>query len=315
MYKYLATIIFIALISACNTQAYTELPSTTLVSSSAVISPTTTIRTAATYSPTLRTLPTITPTFTPQPTLTTGEQDIHVRELLKTNAGCQLPCWWGISPGKTSWKDAEHFLRYLGATIGQTELETGATLHWAKLQGNSSYISPGFIEGEVQEGIVDTIFVGGNHSGTQNQSDFESMWESYSPKQIVTKYGVPSRVLLDTTGETGLSPTGANGYTIWIIYDQLGFMIRFVGFVADLPVYHFCPELQKGADDISHINLTLQYPDNPLPLEWDDAILSTQPSRAKSIQEAAGISVDEFYRLFTQTDEPACFDSPHDIWR
>jgi hypothetical protein len=253
-------------------------------------------------------------TLTPLPTLTTEEQDIYVRELLKTNADCQLPCWWRITPGKTSWNDTEDFLRYLGATIGQTELESGVILHWAMLQDNLSYIDQGFLEREVHAGKVDTIFVGGNHSGTQNQSNFEAMWESYSPRQIMTKYGAPSRVLLSAPGGTGLGDTGNNGYIMWIFYDYSGFMIRYDGIVADLPVYHFCPELKKGADDIYRIDITLQYPDHPLSLEWDDAILSTQPSRAKSIQDAAGISIDEFYRLFTQNDEPACFDTPHDIW-
>jgi hypothetical protein len=290
MSKYLIIVMIMAFLSACNSQAPTEPLSTTLGPPSATFLPTN------------------------MPTLTTGEQDIYVRELLKTNAGCQLPCWWGITPGKTSWNDTEDFLRYLAATIGQTKLETGVKLHWAILQDNLSYIDQGFLEREVREGIMETFFVGGNHSSTQNQMDFESMWESYSPKQVLRTYGVPSRVLLSAPGGTGLGDTGNNGYILWIFYDHLGFLIRYGGTVADLPVYHFCPELQKGANDIYRINFTLQYPDHPLPLEWDDAILTTQPSRAKSIQDAAGISIDEFYRLFTQNEEPACFDTPHDIW-
>lgn len=30
--------------------------------------------------------------------------------MLEKNGGCELPCWWGITPGKTSWQDAAHFL-------------------------------------------------------------------------------------------------------------------------------------------------------------------------------------------------------------
>jgi hypothetical protein len=30
--------------------------------------------------------------------------------LLKNNAGYRLPCWWGITPGKTTWKKAQNFL-------------------------------------------------------------------------------------------------------------------------------------------------------------------------------------------------------------
>ncbi len=35
-------------------------------------------------------------------TLPTGEAQKMVQELLENNAGCRLPCWWGIVPGKTT---------------------------------------------------------------------------------------------------------------------------------------------------------------------------------------------------------------------
>ena len=254
------------------------------------------------------------PIFTPLPTLTTGEQDNYVRSLLKDNPRCQLPCWWSISPGKTSWDETEGFLNFLGVTVGQTELESGVNHHWTLFKEELSELNLSFIEEDAPNGIVDTILVGSNFSGRQDQQDFESMWESYSPREVMRIYGVPSRVLLSTTGIIGLGDSGKHGYIVWIFYDQLGFMIRYDGTVADLPTYHFCLELKEGAEDINRIDLMLQNPSNPLPLERDDNILTTDPSRAMSIQDAAGISVEEFYRLFTQDDKPACFDTPHDIW-
>ena len=35
------------------------------------------------------------------------EMQAYVREMLQTNGGCELPCWWGIIPGKTSWKEMQ----------------------------------------------------------------------------------------------------------------------------------------------------------------------------------------------------------------
>ena len=247
-------------------------------------------------------------------TLTATEQENYVSELLKTNAGCKLPCWWGITPGETSWEDAEHFLIYLGATIGRTDIPSGMILHWAKFSDSLSDIETSFFEQEIRVGIIDSISAIGNYGSTQNQRDFESLWESYSPKEVIKAYGVPSRVLLSATGVTGVGDTGNNGYILWIFYDHLGFLIRYGGIVPDLPIYHFCPELQVGADDIYRIDFYLQHPDNSLPLESHDTILTTSPSRAMSIQDAAGMSTEEFYRLFIQGEEPTCFDTPHDIW-
>lgn len=255
---------------------------------------------------------------TPQPTLTRIEQESYIKELLKTNGGCNLPCWWGIKPGETSWREAELFLRYLGTTIKETKLESGAPYYGALLNPKIPEFSLGFVVHERQEGILDTIFVGGNHGSTQNQRDFEAFWEPYSPKEIVRKYKIPSRVLLRASGAGGPGNFGSKGYILWIFYDELGFVIRYDGKVADLPVYHICPELKVGADDIDRIGMTLQYPDNPLPLEWGDGILTISLSPGLPpilpIQEAARISLENFYKLLAQNDEPACFDTPQDIW-
>jgi hypothetical protein len=35
-------------------------------------------------------------------------------DLYLNNGGCQLPCWWGITPGETSWQEAREKLSPLG---------------------------------------------------------------------------------------------------------------------------------------------------------------------------------------------------------
>jgi hypothetical protein len=254
---------------------------------------------------------------TAQPTLTWIEQESYIKELLKTNAGCDLPCWWGIKPGETSWGEAELFLHYLGVTTKEIKLESGAPYYGA-LHPRLSEFSLGFIMDEEQAGIVNIVFIGGNHGSTQNQRDFETFWESYSPKKVIGKYKIPSRVLLRVPGAGGPGNSGIKGYILWIFYDELGFMIRYDGKVADLPVYHICPELKAGVDDIDRISMTLQHPDHPLPLEWDDSILTIGLSPGLPpilpIQDATGISLENFYKLFAQDDKPACFDTPQEIW-
>ena len=43
------------------------------------------------------------------PTPPGNEPIEQVLWLLETNNGCQLPCWWGITPGQTTWESAERF--------------------------------------------------------------------------------------------------------------------------------------------------------------------------------------------------------------
>ena len=55
------------------------------------------------------------------PTTPPDKAYVQLQDILKSNAGCRLPCWWGITPGKTSWKDASHFLDAF-TTIDQDEM-------------------------------------------------------------------------------------------------------------------------------------------------------------------------------------------------
>lgn len=49
-------------------------------------------------------------TWSPLPTLSTEEAARQIDKLMKTNGNCELPCWWGIQPGKTTWQDARTVL-------------------------------------------------------------------------------------------------------------------------------------------------------------------------------------------------------------
>lgn len=53
-----------------------------------------------------------TPTGQPPllPTYDLADGDRVIPDLMATNGGCKLPCWWGIMPGTTRWSDARQFL-------------------------------------------------------------------------------------------------------------------------------------------------------------------------------------------------------------
>jgi hypothetical protein len=265
-----------------------------------VISPT---QTATTVN-----IPSLTPTISP--TLTAEERQIAVRELLKTNSGCLLPCWWGILPGKTSWAETEQFLVHLGVKVGsKPETDNGTIFHGTggfDFTEIHIYNNVGFDEGK---GVVETIYLEGD--GSANTTDYQSIWAQYSPSQIMASYGKPSRVWVNSSS-LKYGNNGKSGYMIWIFYDNLGFMIRYEGEVEYGSIYHICPKLEGGA--IIDIQLLLQAPDNPLPLERDDSFVQLNKASIQSIENAAGINIDKFYKLFTEPGGSGCFDTPRDIW-
>ena len=65
----------------------------------------------ATFTPTLQPTTTYTPTLTSLPTLQANEAIKKAKELLETNNRCTLPCFWGITPGITTWDYTNSFLQ------------------------------------------------------------------------------------------------------------------------------------------------------------------------------------------------------------
>jgi hypothetical protein len=85
---------------------------------------------------------TATPKPLPTATLTNEQIDANLTELMLTNGGCELPCWWGILPGETSIDSARESLKALGASFpGATYASFG--IDWGAA-----------IEFEVSNGIV-----------------------------------------------------------------------------------------------------------------------------------------------------------------
>jgi hypothetical protein len=101
-------LIFVLMISfSCAPQVNNATPDLEIIDSpSPAIIPTIFPSPSATITPAA--LP---PTLTPLPALNPNQALAKIRELLQTNGNCNLPCWWGIVPGKTTFAEAQNFFR------------------------------------------------------------------------------------------------------------------------------------------------------------------------------------------------------------
>ena len=145
-----------------------------------------------TDTPKLEFTPTVfLPSLTPLVTLSGTEFNQLVSELLLNNAGCQYPCWWGITPGKTSWSEANHFLASFvevtpfGSTNGAGHVPFEITyLVKYPLQnerGRGGFNVNVFID------QIKTIFVG---TDSTNKSSLLH--------QVLTNYGSPDQIYIQT---------------------------------------------------------------------------------------------------------------------
>lgn len=256
----------------------------------------------------------ISATYTPKPkaTMTDLDREILVQNFLVTNENCRLPCLWETIPGETSWEDVENRLHHMGiVSIGTSSLENGNKYHGLggfDLLNKHIFNRFSFVE---RNGVVAAMHL--ISEGYANPEYFQGQWRDYSPKQIMPTYGKPSRVWLKTQEET---IGDRHSYDLWLVYDDYGFIIQYVGFLENKgQILHICPRFEDGMD-IMWLQIHIQATDELASLEDMGGLVSPEPQTGKkSIQDSTGLSVDEFYELFTQEQYPACFDTPAEIWK
>lgn len=267
--------------------AATSINAPTLVRPSAtatVLPPSVTPTSTITPTPTKIATPTRTPTWTPIPTLHSEEAFQKILDLYANNGGCQLPCWWGITPGVTTWREAREILGPLGSVQGPFT-KTGNIEKY-----DTSFVVPetidttglGFFETDfwVEDGIVKAISTNSSWIGKK----FD-----YSLPGILKTLGMPDEVWMEIITDTTYTPH----YDIKLFYSERG--------------------LQFGASDDAIIrgSKLLICPQKFKRGKFPPGILLWSPSKEvtfKNLDQTVlgGVTnsdMEDFYRLEDFTDE------------
>ena len=142
----------VLILAACGT-ATPALPKATPLPSSTATIPSAT----STLTPTLPSI-TNTPTEKPKPTvekLLPATAQAKIADLYTTYANCKFPCWWGFTPGKSEWQDAERLLVPFALSIQRTDSPDGSTFY-VEVPNTGSPFGNRHIY-SVQKGIVQII--------------------------------------------------------------------------------------------------------------------------------------------------------------
>lgn len=131
---------------------------------------------------------TLTPIATSQPSLTPlpiQKNSVKIQQLLLTNGGCRLPCFWGIKPGETS---TAEFIQF----VNQVSAESLPYLSEDKERYIFSYVPP------IKK--IDTSFsVLFFHEDQFIQAigiKLESAYLSFPLTRLLSEYGMPDQVLI-----------------------------------------------------------------------------------------------------------------------
>ncbi len=175
--------------------------------------------------------PTATFAWTPIPTLAPDAALEALLQLYADNSGCELPCWWGITPGKTTWTEAQTKLMPLGWSSGPWG--DGGVVRYEFAFDVPTRLDP--------EGAFEPIL------GVQNDkvkgislntrwlfSDFD-----YSLNGLLEMLSAPDEIWLEVVTETQSEPY----YEMDLFYPSRGILLSATGTVQiEDERLHICPQ-------------------------------------------------------------------------
>jgi hypothetical protein len=220
---------------------------------------------------------------------------------MQTNAGCRLPCWWGVEPGKTTWDDALEMLSPFASKILTLPLandEMNAALVFTNVPGEDNPLSPSGLRFRVQNGVIQNIQVEGFYKASN----------SYYVAILLANYGEPGDVWMDATNPSG-TDSGERSTAIQLFYPTLGVFAQYDS-IGDLKgeAIHACYD--KGP------YLFLWNPEHILTI--DDVYRSIEFMAEFSylpVSKALGMDTHSFYLTYQGSDSTTCLDTPRELWR
>lgn len=232
---------------------------------------------------------------TPVPTLSINAEQKMV-EILKSSE-CKLPCYMGITPGKTTWNDAKLLLESLGAKFWvQGTQNNGKWITYTMLIDDPSI---SMVNGAVEDHRIshDISLIAVNNVVQQIRiwtlarglsPKFQEYWSRYSPKGVFLQIGIPDEIY-------------SGGGVLALIYDQLGIINIYETFWKD---GQLCPQNETVYFD-RRFELTNKTSPVEIYSEHENALKSREIWQP--IEESLGVSVQEFYNQVI-TDDSVCFD-------
>jgi len=243
------------------------------------------------------------PVPSPKPTLSLAEKEAVASELYKTNANCELPCWWGIIPGETTWTTAKLFLSSFAIKMStgvysESDLEFVAEVDVPvseDLSENGILRQPFYI----YDGIVMII----------HPEMPQGISKIYTISQILNVYGRPPEVWLDALG---VSFSDYFPFRVVLFYPEKGILVKYVDdteFVDDN--LRGCPQDNSGKLTLWSPNLELTFAGA---LNGTNALGTYGEQYYKPLEEATEMDVETFYQTYLDPDTETCIETPAELW-
>ncbi len=284
-----------------------------MISASPSLLPTFTLAAIATNQPTQT--PTSTNTVTPTlaPTMDEETSKGEVFKLLQDNGGCELPCFWGITPGETDTITAIQFFQQMGWRDTSYRNQFGNFID-TYFQDLDQFLGISItLENNLDSLSSLSIGIGSNQ--------FNHRVGYFGLKNILETFGQPDRIALSLAVGLEIETPLNTGYTLWLFYDDLGVMFKYSGTAQKYgDGYRICPSHPNEqslvySDDFGDVGILILSNSISETLEDTYWRFGGDAKGVKPIEDATGINVSEFYQqALEKIDQRFCFDTPREVW-
>jgi hypothetical protein len=229
----------------------------------------------------------------------TVEEDALLVEMLQANGGCDLPCWWGITPGATSVQDAQQVFLAYGKPVGIPWWSSDQPRYLVGAFGQHIPVLFDYVvehEFSAEGDIVSCLRVVGEPPVWASYSQrLNSDWQRYSLSAVLTRLGSPSQVSVFHD-----HPTCGDAYQLRVLYDDLGIKISYDGVVnREAGTVTICP----AAGGFVGIRMTLFSP---------ALIADEELEREHGAYGDLDSDIDPeiFYQTFVDSNTQTCLEFP-----
>ena len=253
----------------------------------------------------------IPPSLTPIPTLAQSQREDYWLELISTNVGCKLPCWWGIHPAESRRQEIVN----LFAPIGVQDLLPQEYYRFP-ISVNQIDLTNILLFFTMKDDLVSGINVFAEQFSSY--PSFARAMQRYALNSILSEYGKPSQVILGLRSFP-TEPDDPWPYRLGVFYDDVGILVYYEG--TGLAHYEnhirVCPQYEN----VRIMDLYLQSPTSGMSLTdfvssvsgWD--IQSELEQRTMYVlEEATDLDLAEFQATFSLSNTTRCFETPTTIW-
>jgi hypothetical protein len=227
---------------------------------------------------------TATVTRTLPPTLEPAQAEETLKTLLQESVDCEAPCFWGITPGRTTLIEAINTFTHLGLQVNNTTYQ-GKDFYGIEYDfGVSLSIS---VVLTIQEYLVKNLSIS-IHPGRYSVGSSKK-WSAYSPEMLISRYGIPSRVDF-FLGRVAPVPT----HSMQMYFEKSKLIVQYIGTKLLIvgPQLEICPITNQVEDIYIWMGDDPQYP----------------PSLGVPLEEATTLTLEEFSKLMLGEPEKACFN-------